>query len=150
MGTFMMQSCIGSFALTEKVYEWNKSAANNKFVNELVFLVFCAVPVYEISLFIDAIVLNSIEFWAGKSPMASVDKVIDGEHGQQYHVKSNASGYDIELLGTGKRAQLLYDSTGRTWAITADGKTTPLVQYDAHGIAHAALPMSLAMYAAVK
>jgi hypothetical protein len=145
----MMQSCIGSFALTGKVHAWNKDAANNKFVNELIFLVFCVVPVYEISLFIDAIVLNSIEFWTGSSPMAGVDKVIDGGHGQQYHVKSNATGYDIELLGTGKQAQLLYDSVSRTWAITADGATMPLVQYDVNGNAHAALPTT-AMYAAVK
>ncbi len=33
-------SCIGSFALTKNVYSWNQSLGN-KFVNVLVFFIFC-------------------------------------------------------------------------------------------------------------
>ncbi|MDR2906935.1 MAG: DUF3332 domain-containing protein, partial [Bacteroidales bacterium] len=59
VSSFLFQSCIGSFKLTGKVYEWNKSLGN-KWMNELVFLVFCVVPVYEISVFVDAVILNLI------------------------------------------------------------------------------------------
>ncbi len=32
-------SCIGSFSLTNNVLNWNKSATDNKFINELIFIV---------------------------------------------------------------------------------------------------------------
>jgi hypothetical protein len=62
-------SCIGSFGLTNKLFDWNNSIGG-KFVNALVFFLFLILPVYGITLFIDAIILNTIEFWSGKSPMA--------------------------------------------------------------------------------
>ena len=42
----LMPSCIGSFALTNKVLDWNRQVGN-KFVNELVFFAFWILPVYE-------------------------------------------------------------------------------------------------------
>ena len=60
-GSMMLSSCIGNFSLTKKVFEWNQNVGD-KFVNELVFIAFCIVPVYEIAAFIDAVVINSIEF----------------------------------------------------------------------------------------
>ena len=78
VGSMTLSSCIGSFSLTKKVHEWNQNLGN-KFVNELVFIAFCIVPVYEVAAFIDAIVINSIEFWSGSNPVAQGKKVIDGE-----------------------------------------------------------------------
>ena len=130
----MMNSCIGSFGLTNKVLDWNQKVTNEKFVNWLVFLVFWAVPVYEFSLLIDALVLNTMEFWTGSSPLSNVDKIIKGSKGT-YHVKSNANGYDIELLETGEKAQFIYNQENKTWSAAAGGKVTPLFQYDDKGIA---------------
>lgn len=62
--------CYGSFSLTKKVYEFN-GRVGDKWVNELVFLVFATVQVYSIAGFIDGVVLNSIEFWTGKNPLTS-------------------------------------------------------------------------------
>jgi hypothetical protein len=73
----MSVGCYGSFNLTKKVYNWNGSM-DNKWVKELVFLVFCAVPVYEIAGGIDVILLNTLEFWTGSNPMASTVKTEDG------------------------------------------------------------------------
>ena len=61
--------CYGSFSLTKKVYQWNGSVGN-KWVKELVFLGLNVIPVYEFSAGIDAIILNSIEFWTGSNPSA--------------------------------------------------------------------------------
>ena len=47
-GSLMTSSCIGSFALTNKLLSWNKQVGN-KFVNELVFFAFWIIPVYEVS-----------------------------------------------------------------------------------------------------
>ena len=57
----LMPSCIGSFALTNKVLDWNRQVGN-KFVNELVFFAFWILPVYEVTGLTDLLVINSIEF----------------------------------------------------------------------------------------
>jgi hypothetical protein len=65
--------CYGSFKLVTKVYKWN-GTIGDKWVNEVAFLALNIVPVYGISAAIDALILNSIEFWTGKNPVnASVD-----------------------------------------------------------------------------
>jgi hypothetical protein len=65
----MAAGCYGSFNLTKKVYQWNGSMSD-KWVKELVFLGLNVIPVYEVSAGIDAIILNSIEFWTGSNPVA--------------------------------------------------------------------------------
>jgi hypothetical protein len=67
--SLMLSSCIGSFNLTNKVKAWNEGLGD-KFVNELVFIALHVVPVYEIAIFIDAVVLNSVEFWTGDKLVA--------------------------------------------------------------------------------
>jgi hypothetical protein len=73
----MSVGCYGSFNLTKKVYNWN-GTMEGKWVQELVFLVLNIVPVYGVAAGIDAIILNSIEFWTGKNPMASTITSDDG------------------------------------------------------------------------
>ena len=65
--------CYGSFNLVKKVYRWN-GTFGDKWVNEIGFLALNIVPVYGIAGAIDALILNSIEFWTGKNPVqASID-----------------------------------------------------------------------------
>ena len=54
-----LQSCLGSFALTNKVLDWNRQVGD-KFVNELVFVAFWVLPVYELCGLADILVINSI------------------------------------------------------------------------------------------
>ena len=67
--------CYGSFELVKKVHKFN-GTLGNKFVNELGFLVMNIVPVYGVAAFIDAIVLNSIEFWTGRNPSTSSNDTV--------------------------------------------------------------------------
>ena len=67
-------ACIGSFSLSKGVLDWNNSLGN-KFVNWIVFFAFAAVQVYTISLFLDAFVFNSLEFWTGRNPVAGNENV---------------------------------------------------------------------------
>jgi hypothetical protein len=67
--------CYGSFNLVRKVHKWN-GTFGDKFVNEIGFLVLNIVPVYGVAAFVDAIVLNSIEFWTGKNPSSSSNDTI--------------------------------------------------------------------------
>lgn len=119
---FGSSSCIGSFQLTNRLLGWNKNVSN-KFLNELVFFAFWILPVYEVSALADLLVLNSIEFWSGRNPMtAQADRIIEGENGQRYLVKTDADGYDITNLETDDSMRLEYDAEDMSWNVETDGQ----------------------------
>jgi hypothetical protein len=60
--------CYGSFNLTGLVYDWNGSFSS-KWVRWLVFLGLLVIPVYAVMLFVDAFILNAIEFFSGEHPV---------------------------------------------------------------------------------
>lgn len=66
-----VSGCFGKFALTRAMWDFNKNVSPNKFIQWLVFLVMIVVPVYGIGALVDAIVINSIEFWTGSNPVSS-------------------------------------------------------------------------------
>jgi hypothetical protein len=66
----MLSGCTGSFELTRKVYKFHRSI-ENKWVDEIVFLVCAYIPVYVIAILADSIIFNSIEFWTEENPMKS-------------------------------------------------------------------------------
>lgn len=123
----LFSSCVGSFTMSNTVLKWNNKVGG-KFVNELVFIVFNIVPVYGVSLFIDAVVLNTIEFWTGSNPMAQIDKTVEGENGT-YTVKSNENGYTITDVNTGAVTLLNYNNNTCTWSATVNGTTIDFLTF---------------------
>jgi hypothetical protein len=81
--------CYGSFGLVKKVYKFNEGLGN-KWTQEVGFLVMSIVPVYEGAAFIDAIVLNSIEFWTGNNPVAATLNSNDGSIKVAYDKESGS------------------------------------------------------------
>lgn len=69
--------CFGGFALTKKLYQFNRSimAGDNsmgaRFVRTLVMWIMAIIPVYGIGMLVDLIILNLVEFWSGKPLIAS-------------------------------------------------------------------------------
>lgn len=118
-GSLLSTSCIGSFALTNKLLSWNQQVGN-KFVNELVFFAFWIIPVYEVSCLADVIVLNSIEFWSGDNPVASGKKVIDGKDGR-YIVECDGKGYTITSENDKSVVRLDFDKDDQTWSVAIPG-----------------------------
>lgn len=96
-GTLVMNSCIGSFSLFNKYAEWQRTMSDSKFLNAIVGFVLMPV-VGSITLFIDSLVLNTIEFWTGDNPMAhqvgKTQKILGGD-GRYYAVKTLEDGYEI-------------------------------------------------------
>lgn len=115
-------SCIGSFALTNKLLSWNRQI-DSKFVNELVFVAFWILPVYEVSGLADLLVINSIEFWSGNNPVSASARTVTGDDGQKYLVESDATGYTITTEATGETVRLDYDADDRAWDIVTAGGT---------------------------
>jgi len=60
IGTIGLSSCIGPFKLTNTLFAWNETIGS-KWKNELVFILFIIVPIYEIAILVDGLVINSIE-----------------------------------------------------------------------------------------
>ena len=125
--TIMFSSCIGSFRLTNKIKDWN-SNVSNKWVNEVIFLAFHIVPVYEIAMFVDAIVLNSIEFWTGKSADVKVGntKVVKNSQGQDVEITAMENGYSISNGETAMN--LLFDEETQVWSAVYNDQVTELVK----------------------
>ncbi len=123
----MFSSCIGSFALTNKVLAWNKQIGS-KFVNALVFVGFHILPVYELSCLADILVINSIEFWSGDNPVVASTKVIDGKDAK-YLVKSDKSGYTITNLNDKSITRFNFDKEDNSWSVSVGGKDTKFMQF---------------------
>ena len=139
-GAFLFSSCIGSFGLHSKLLSWNEGIGN-KFVNELVYLAFNINPVYGICYLADALVINSIEFWSGSNPMASIGEVkkVKGENGN-YLVETLENGYSITKEGETASMELIYDKDLITWNVVAEGVSTELLQINNDGTAQMTLP----------
>lgn len=121
----LFSSCIGSFSLSNKVLAWNQTI-DNKFVNEIVFVALWIVPVYELSMLADVLVINSIEFWSGENPVqAGIVKQVQGENGI-YTVETLENGYHIENE-KGEAMNLVYDKATNTWSAANNEESVKLV-----------------------
>ena len=140
-GAFLFSSCSGAYGFHSRLVSWNQSIGN-KFVNELVFLALNISPVYGVCYFADAVIINSIEFWSGSNPMASVGdiKKVQGENGN-YLVETLENGYSITKEGDETASMaLIYDKRLNTWNVVADGVSTELVRLNNDGTAQMTLP----------
>lgn len=127
--TILLSSCIGSFGLTNKVKDWNDSLGN-KWVNELVFICMHIVPVYEVSIFVDAVVLNSIEFWTGNNPMAAnvgETNIVKNTAGEEIQITTTENGYN--LSNGEQEMQLVFDEAEKTWSAVYDNESVKLMQF---------------------
>jgi hypothetical protein len=127
--SIMFSSCIGSFGLFHKVLSWNQSVGE-KFVNELVFLVLCIVPVYPVAWFLDSVILNSIEFWTGDNPVTAdiQTKQIETEKGI-FMVTTDANGHKIQKQGSDEIVEFRFNAAEKTWSMDAMGQSTTLLQF---------------------
>jgi hypothetical protein len=62
-------SCVGPNNAFNGLVSWNARAADSRWVNELIYLGLWIVPVYEVSLALDGLVFNSLEFWGMENPI---------------------------------------------------------------------------------
>lgn len=134
-GAMTMSSCYGKFMLTKKIHTWNGTVSSNKFINNLVFWGLCIIPVYSVGTLVDAVILNTIEFWTGSNPMAmkegekEVKKVaVDGV---DYEMTATKNRMDIvQLTGDdpGKRTSMVYDETSKTWFMEQNNEKIIIAQ----------------------
>ena len=125
--SMMMQSCIGSFALFNKVRNWNDQVGD-KFLNEIVFVAMWVLPVYELCFVADLFILNSIEFWSGTNPAIAQTQVIDGKDAQ-YLVASNEAGYTITNMKTKQVTRFNFNAEDNSWSLENNGEEVKLFTF---------------------
>lgn len=126
--------CLGSMAITKKVYKWNEHATGNKFLNNGVFWLLCIVPVYEAVVFVDVVILNLIEFWTGSNPLAmapgEIEKgIVKGNDGNKYEMTVTQNKYEmVALTGAhkGEKSCLFFTPATQTWSLTQNNTTRSL------------------------
>jgi hypothetical protein len=120
--TIAVSGCIGSFSLTNKVYSWNEKATDSKYVNSGIMWVLAIVPVYWATILIDAVVLNTIEFYSGKNPIAftspqQLEKVVTS-NGKTFKVTMGNNAITVDRLDGGAAVRefgLRYDPSTRSY-----------------------------------
>jgi hypothetical protein len=136
--SFSFSGCYGNFSLTKKLYSWNGSVGN-KFVNTIVMWVLFILPVYEIAGAVDFAILNLIEFWTGKNPMAMNENETETQFvksgGKDYEITATKNRFDIKDLSTTKIVSLTYDENTLSWYINNnDGTEIKVAQLDADNL----------------
>lgn len=124
----ILSSCIGPFTLTNRVKDWNDNIGG-KFVNEVVFLAFHVIPVYEVCMVVDAVVLNSVDFWTGERLISSAGErqMIKNSFGKDVEIKTLQNGY---LFSDGNSSiKVIYDADQKTWKAEIDNQSTDLIKF---------------------
>ncbi len=129
-------ACYGPFNLTKKLYDWN-GTVGDKFTNALVFFAFLVIPVYDVTLLVDGLVLNTIEFWTGDNPVAMNENESDiqvvSKDGNTYQITATKNKFHIvqlEGINKGEKAEFIFNAEEETWYLHANGKKTKLVDFD--------------------
>ncbi len=119
--------CYGNMSLTKKVYNFNGSLGN-KYVQSIVNWAFWICPVYEISMFLDYVLFNTIEFWTGSNPLAmneneKIIKYAEGPNGEyKFEISKNQIIISQPNDGTGNENTVLsFDPDSNSWVMNNDG-----------------------------
>lgn len=138
MGLCVIQTgCYGPFRLTRNLHEWNNNVGD-QFINSLVFYAFLIIPVYQVSIFIDGVVFNTIEFWTGENPIymrANQEEVrIIKKDGKKYRITATKNKFHIQQTegpNKGDIAELIFDPQTQSWYLKESNRALiKLVEMD--------------------
>ena len=134
---FVTTGCTGSFNLTKKVYNFHRSQ-DDKWSDELLFLLVVFVPVYSFATFADAILFNSIEFWTGENPV-TVKNIKAGDKEavmaydpatQKIKVQSTTEDYPVIQLEKVDGTVRVSDENGKLLYATATNDKGEILVYN--------------------
>ncbi|MBE9467534.1 MAG: DUF3332 domain-containing protein [Bacteroidetes bacterium] len=139
MCTPILNSCMGSFNLTKKVYSWNQSIGD-KWVNEIVFFCFaCIIPVYSITLFADGVIFNLIEFWTSSNPVAmnenDVNEKIITKNGKDYRLTISKEVMTAEEVGnSSNKVEFAYNKADQSWSMATKEGTKKVISMNGENV----------------
>ena len=120
-------ACFGSFNLTRKVYQFNKSVSPDKWLRWLTFLALNVIPLYPFASLVDAFFANSVEFWTGSNPITAKlePQTVVGPNGEVASLIPIENGARIvvtEPSGALHTATLLREAPGVVAAYDEQGR----------------------------
>jgi hypothetical protein len=137
-GGMLCSSCIGSFGLFNKYEKWQCNMTENKYVNGIVGLILQPI-VGGVCLFVDALVLNTIEFWTGDNPLAAGNvQTVKGQDGRYYTVTTLKNGYEVKAPN-GEVTLFTHDAETDAWSMSQNGVTKEVFRFNADGTIQANL-----------
>jgi Domain of unknown function (DUF3332) len=110
--------CFGTFQLTRKVYQFNRTVSPDKWVREIAFLVMIFVPIYGFASLFDAVLFNSVEFWTGSNPVLASDgasQTLETADGTAVLTRVDANTLDVRVTrsdGEASRFQVTREGDG--------------------------------------
>ena len=116
--------CFGNFALTRKVYTFNKGIGDSSIVGgairTILFWGMNIVPIYSFASLIDLFILNLIECLTGSNPMAMNEGEMEiryAEHkGVEYQIITTKNRFDISEVNNPEKAlAFVYDDVECAW-----------------------------------
>jgi len=118
----LQTGCFGSFPLTNKMLEFNRGAGD-KITQEIVFLAFIILPVYESTLLIDAVVLNTLEFWEKEGinlPEGKWKSDFIKSGNKEWKVSYTKGRYNIRQVKGDQKGQeidFVFDQKDQSWSL---------------------------------
>ncbi len=119
--------CFGHFALTRKVYGFNRDLSYDRWIRWFGFLVMNVVWIYAAAGVIDLVFANSIEFWGGTNPFAS------GERTTRYAYGPNGEVVLATVVDSGTIEFRILDRHGEWQAIRMVREVESIAAYGARG-----------------
>ncbi len=134
--TLLLSSCYGPFKLTTSLHDWN-GTIGDKWINSLVFVGLNIVPVYGIAATVDALILNTVEFWTGDNPMGQnskrkMEKLVENENGT-YKITAKRNTILIEGISgidQGKKIKMKIDEENKQLFLEKEGELIKLAEFD--------------------
>lgn len=122
----LTSACFGSFNLTRKVYQFNRSVSPDKWIRWLTFLALNILPVYPFATLVDAFFANCAEFWTGSNPITAKlePQTVVGPNGEVASLVPVENGARIvvtERSGAVHSMTLLREAPGVVAAYDAEG-----------------------------
>lgn len=91
-----LSGCVGSNVATSKILQFNLEVVENKYARGGVNVLLA--PVYALTVAVDLLVFNSIEFWTGESPLNGEKHIFGSNNTTTYNVKNNLHKTSDKLL----------------------------------------------------
>lgn len=120
------------------MYKFNETVTGNKFINNILFWILGGLGVYGVTIFLDYVILNLIEFWTGSNLLAMKEgeietQIVKGKDGHTYELVGSKNRLQVTTLSGPQKGhteilQILPEESRCT--ITVNGTTTPLLQYN--------------------
>ena len=145
---FSSFGCHGNYAAFNKLNKFVGSLGD-KWVNSIVHFIFLVVQIYTIAIFVDFLILNTVQFWTGSNPLSmnvgERETQVVNKDGVNYEITATRNRFDVFTMDgdkAGKFASLIYNENTMIWSAASGNEVIELVQIDStdHGKMRSLIP----------